>query len=315
MIRVVVQILVSVALLALMLMQVDVGLVLEEMAGLPPAVPLTVIPLLGSVLILSQGIRWRAVLAALGIAAPAGPVLRMVSLAYFANQILPSAGGDLLRVWLGRRLRADLRTLIASVLLDRVAGLVTIVGTCLLTLPLFYAATDGGALFWPGLLTILAGLAGVGVLFGSRHLPSFLVRFRVIREVEHLAVAAWTVLRDTRRTLAILGLSLVSHTALFTAIFVLVSVTGAELRLIDAVAVVPVVLLIAMLPITMGGWGLREGAMVIGLGIVGVPAEAALAASILLGGMMAAVGVIGGAVWVVAGRADDSAPQEDRGAG
>src|SRR5207245_1602017 len=60
----------------------------------------------------------------------------------------------------------------------------------------------------------------------------------------------------------------------------------------------PVVLLTAV-PISISGWGVREGAMVACLGLAGVPSEEALSVSLLLGAVSVIVGLAGGVIWLV----------------
>lgn len=50
-----------------------------------------------------------------------------------------------------------------------------------------------------------------------------------------------------------------------------------------------------------GGWGLREGLMVVALGLAGVPPDAALSVSILFGLAMIVAGLPGGVLWLSAG--------------
>ena len=47
--------------------------------------------------------------------------------------------------------------------------------------------------------------------------------------------------------------------------------------------IVPPVTLIQLVPVSLAGWGVREAALVVALGSFGVPAEAALAVSVLVG--------------------------------
>lgn len=56
-------------------------------------------------------------------------------------------------------------------------------------------------------------------------------------------------------------------------------------------------MLAAVLPISVAGWGVREGAMVVSLGWLNVPADAALAISISIGLLQLLVAVPGGALW------------------
>ena len=55
----------------------------------------------------------------------------------------------------------------------------------------------------------------------------------------------------------------------------------------------------AMLPISFGGWGVREIAFVYLLGAAGVSAEAALSLSIAFGLLRVLVGAIGGLTWLL----------------
>ncbi len=309
-VRILIQVAVSLALLALLLTQLDTDVIIHEMMAISPTVPLAVVPALAAVLIVSQATRWRTILAALDVVAPSAPLVRVVSLTFFANQLVPSVGGDLLRVWLGRRLSVELRTLVASVLLDRAAGFATILAICIAVLPLFHAA-EGGGVFWSVLLTIAAGVSALAALLGLHYLPRAVLRLRFAGEVAHVSTAAWQVVRRGNHLAGVVALSLVSHGALMVTAALLASASGVALGMLDYLAVLPAVLLVSMVPITIGGWGLREGAMVVGLGLVGVPAETALVTSILFGGVMAGVGVLGGAGWLLSSRTGRLAAQPD----
>jgi uncharacterized membrane protein YbhN (UPF0104 family) len=65
--------------------------------------------------------------------------------------------------------------------------------------------------------------------------------------------------------------------------------------------VVPTVLLISMLPISVGGWGVREGVMVVALHGLGVPSEEALLSSILFG-LCVVIATLPGAIFWIATR-------------
>ena len=61
-----------------------------------------------------------------------------------------------------------------------------------------------------------------------------------------------------------------------------------------------------MLPISIAGWGIREGAMIIGLGFIGVGSENAFALSLLYGFLMLAISMPGGAIWIVSSKSGDT---------
>jgi hypothetical protein len=56
-------------------------------------------------------------------------------------------------------------------------------------------------------------------------------------------------------------------------------------------------MLVTSLPISVAGWGVREGAMVVAFGYVNVPAESAFAMSVLFGLTMLMSGIPGSILW------------------
>jgi len=61
----------------------------------------------------------------------------------------------------------------------------------------------------------------------------------------------------------------------------------------------PTVILIATVPISIAGWGVREGAMMTAFTFAGLTAADGLVVSVLYGAGLFAVGAIGGAIWIL----------------
>ena len=74
---------------------------------------------------------------------------------------------------------------------------------------------------------------------------------------------------------------------------------GINLSLTAFIFIVPVVAVIAMLPISIGGIGLRENSTVIIMVAMGVNNEKAVLCSLIILLMLIIVGVIGGIIYVV----------------
>ncbi|HEC14310.1 MAG TPA: UPF0104 family protein, partial [Rhodospirillales bacterium] len=81
--------------------------------------------------------------------------------------------------------------------------------------------------------------------------------------------------------------------------FVLALGLGLDVTFVDCLVLFPPVLLVTTLPISIAGWGVREGAMVAAFGLVGVPAEGALVLSILFGLLSIAISLPGGVIWLM----------------
>ena len=74
---------------------------------------------------------------------------------------------------------------------------------------------------------------------------------------------------------------------------------GINLRLLDAIALVPVIMAASILPISIAGWGVRESAAVVLLGQVGIAASDAVTLSVVFGLINVATACLGGLCWLV----------------
>ena len=67
-------------------------------------------------------------------------------------------------------------------------------------------------------------------------------------------------------------------------------------------AIFALVNLFSVIPVSIGGWGLREGLSIFLFSIANINYEQALAASLIFGVVMLMVGLVGGAIWMIFGR-------------
>jgi uncharacterized membrane protein YbhN (UPF0104 family) len=93
--------------------------------------------------------------------------------------------------------------------------------------------------------------------------------------------------------------SLLNHFMSVTAAWCLAKSVGAPLEWSQALLLVLPVLLIASIPLSIAGWGTRETAMVLAFAYAGLPESDGLIVSVLLGITGFAVGLVGGAVWIL----------------
>lgn len=249
-------------------------------------------------------VRWHSVVRALDGALALPRTLAVYYIGCFFNLALPSSvGGDAARMWFGRRAGLTLSAAVNSVMLERVA---TVLGLILLVLamqPVLMQRLDAlpGAWIFPALGVL--GIAGVAVLTQLDRLPQGLHGFRAVRGLVALA-------RDARRTFLdpvvagrTLAWAVVGHVNLALVVFFLALALHINAGLLDCLALVPPVILITTLPISISGWGVREGAMIAAFGFVGVPAPAALTLSVIWGAIIILTSLPGGLVWLLsAGR-------------
>jgi len=286
-----------VGLLVLILSGIDVSALWARLdATLLPAA-LAALALL-QVQALSAALRWRLVLAAHEQPLPFRKVWRNVQLGLFGNQAMPSTiGGDALRVWNGWRLGLPLGLAARSLVVDRVFSFLGLILLCAAGLPVLYAAADD-PMVARGLLTlVLGGLACLAILLGLRFLPRAVGHVRGVKTAVSLSRSAWTVLGSRKWAPPVLVLMLVPHLIDITVTWGFARALGAEMTWAQMALVFPPAILVAAVPVSIAGWGLREGALVVGFGLIGLPAGLALACSLFYGASAVVTGLFGGAVW------------------
>lgn len=77
--------------------------------------------------------------------------------------------------------------------------------------------------------------------------------------------------------------SLIAQLSFFASIYCLSVSADVSLTFLEMMTVLPIISLVAALPISIGGWGVRESAFIYGLGLLGVPMETAFLISVQVG--------------------------------
>lgn len=226
--------------------------------------------------------RWRLVCRALRVAAPQPrDALRWTALSVTLSQALPSTvGGDAYRIGVlaGQH---GWPAAARSVIHDRLNGL-WVLGVL--------AAAGGAAALWLAgwspevVLLCMAGAAAVLAIPALVRLPSMAKEAAEFRALLRSGRLIWI-------CVAIHGMTLGAFASLSAGLQ-----PGSDLWW-QAALVAPGVMLVAALPVSLGGWGVREGAMIIALGLFGVAAGEALALSVAYGLMLLVTGALGALAW------------------
>jgi glycosyltransferase 2 family protein len=262
----------------------------------PPLLAAALVVLLATSAVVA--LRWHLILSAETPSPGPAALLKIVLVGMFFNQVLPTGvGGDAVRVWRCCRRGIALGAAVRSILLDRACGYLVLI--------LVYAAN------LPGLLRILsdpqqkvavvavlaAGLLGFVALLLLDCLPQFLLRLRLVAPLAALSRETRRLFVQPARSAAVLGLSVVTMGFTILVFKLVADSVGSHLPLGNWIMIVPPVTLIQLLPISLAGWGVREAVLVVALASFGVPAEMALATSVLLGLCLVASGLPGGLIW------------------
>ena len=248
--------------------------------------------------------RWQSVLRA--IVAPLGFLksFQIVYIGAFFNQALPSSvGGDAVRIYSAYKSGLKLSSSINGVILERVASVLGLLLLVLICQPFLFDRFNDAIPLWlfPSLMVV--GLVGVAVMMVFNYLPTQFQRWRVLRGMAYLSADTRLVFLHPLHTLKILMLTITGHINVSLSVWILgLSLgLGDQLSLLDCLVLIPPVLLITVLPVSIAGWGVREGAMVTALGLIGISTESALVLSILFGLAAIAASLPGGLVWLLSG--------------
>jgi len=245
-------------------------------------------------------VRWHSILRSLRLPMPLGAVVRIFYVMAFLNSFVPAGlGGDTLRVWLLRRNPHGIATALNSVLIDRLV----------VVLALLLAAVAVQPMLWQQVANPFLPVAIVGsalAMIAAICVALFLVPRIHWPILGRLLPMLHAVSRDLSRVfLDITGLStamiaaFASNLVLVAAAFALGCGAGIDIGFVAWLVVMSVVLLVTALPISIGGWGTREIAMVYMLGLFAVPPDLAAAVSIQLGLCSTAASLVGAPVWAM----------------
>lgn len=242
--------------------------------------------------------RWILVLRALSAPLAWLAGWRILIISSFFNQLLP-AGGDAVRIWMLRQGGVQWSQTISSIVADRFLGLLALGLVVLVGIPVLLSRIAETALLLLVIGFVAAVCLSVIALFTLDRLPPRITAVLPTKGVQFAMLVRAPLLAAAERG-QLIASALSIHLITIAVCYVLAIGLETQLSPIDAFVLVPIVIMSAALPISIGGWGVREGAMVTALGLVGITADKALALSVLLGLGGFTVGSFGGLIWLLA---------------
>jgi glycosyltransferase 2 family protein len=259
----------------------------ERLERIDPILGLTAVAVFALQVALTA-FRWRVILThIIGTSTPYRRLFRIYYASAFFAQVLPSIGGDLARILYARALGATSGSIVISVLLDRGVALAALMFVALPSL-VFLAPFDPrhavirsiGIVAGGGLTAAYGGCLIARAMWGSRIRTAFPQWARTL-----IANCDWSL---TSRTglCCLLPLSALVHFLSIVAIFLAAHAAQVPLTPSMVLAIGPVVVLAQVLPISVGGWGVREATVVALLAMAGVDAASALLVSVAFGILM-----------------------------
>lgn len=243
-----------------------------------------------------NAIRWVIVLRIYEIRFSLRLSLLWTMIGHFFNQILPtSVGGDAVRIWQVAR-QIPLRFAISSVVTERLVGFIALLVLIFAGLPLVFIKFDLGVFLVLFSFIILFVVVLIVFMFIDRFFNNYIT--------SRVLLAAARIISDVRElfnypTILFLSVSISLLMHLFNALItVFVSrKLGADVGLVDIMLIMPSVMLVSSLPISVGGWGVREAGLALGFSVLGQSISVAIATSIILGLANLISGLPGALAW------------------
>lgn len=242
-----------------------------------------------------SAIRWQMTAIRLGQALSVPRAIREYYLATLANLSLPGGiTGDAARVYRNRQ-EATMAVSAQAVMIERLAGqlalaVVTALGWLLWPVLMHRSAPEASGqllLTAVGLLVVICLLA----FLLSRLAASRIRRF--IRSFGPAVKRVWLVDRQWLRQGVLSLLIVATYLAVFAGC---AQALQQPLSNAAILSIVPLVLLSMVIPLSIGGWGIREAAAATFWPLAGLSPEAGVATSILYG-LVSLIGSVPGALW------------------
>jgi glycosyltransferase 2 family protein len=298
---------VSLGLIVFALWKVDLGKVAAQLASANLWYVLAALALY-EVAIVVNGVKWQILLRAQGVRVPFGPVLQFLFTGFFFNNFLPAnVGGDVIRGYGLARYTDRTADAAVSVVVDRIVGLMAYMSTAAVAAIVAVNLTGKHALQrveWLAIAALVA-LAGLFAVLLSRRLRALISRLFRWRLLAALAPfwervsTAFDAYRFRYGALALaFGVALVGIVCTSFVIWCLSQAMGGLMPLPAIFLFNPLIALVLMVPISVGGIGVSQTAYPFFFGLAGVPATHALAVSLLMQAVAIVGSLPGGVFWL-----------------
>jgi len=253
---------------------------------------------------LVSAIKWSVLIKPQGIHASLPRLYLLYMFGYFFNNILPtSVGGDVVRAYELGKFEGKQKEAMASVFVERFTGLTILILFALLSVsldPRFLRETKVVvplALALGGYLGIVAVVFNRSSVFFMEKLVPAKIVGRLLKKVEGVQTAIYMYKNHKRSILYAMGYSIVFYVSSVLLVSLGCLVFDFHVSLAKLSLAVPIMLVLFMMPISIGGIGLQEWAYYFVMGMVGVPGAVGLSLGLLGRTTKVVMGLLGGAMY------------------
>lgn len=261
--------------------------------------------------VVGSSFKWKVILAAYGHKESVWQLSILYFIGLFFNAFLPTTiGGDIYRISaLGKKI-ASTRHAIITVFLDRAFGFYAIIMLLFLSALALLKAPEFVYQF--KMIMIIAAMIGIvvplfavfAILHRSEDNQKDHLRSGILAKIMDGLLMVASITKNVNATLLAIGVSVIFQIFSVLSSYLAARSIGIELDLLSFFFVVPVVTMMAMMPVSINGIGVRESAYVILLTQIGVSTEKALLLSLLIYSMVLIASVIGGIMFAITKKAN-----------
>lgn len=305
---------ITIGLIAFAFSQVNLALVAVSLAA---ANPWLILLAFGFYLIAItiNGMKWYVLLRAVEVRVPFRAALQFMFVGFFFNSILPAnIGGDVMRGYGMARYTDRTAEAAVSVVVDRIVGLLAYMSTAAVTAIVVVRVMNHTELQWLFTLAVVA-LAGIGLALAvmlSRRLRLQIGRMfqfgpltRLLPTYEGVSSALDAYRFRYRALFSAFLLGLAGLMAANIVNWLLFEAVGGGVPFVDVLLFNPLIALVLMVPISVGGHGVIQNAYPLFYSLLGVPVTQAVAVSVLMSFIIILGSLPGGVLWLRIRRADN----------
>jgi uncharacterized protein (TIRG00374 family) len=250
-------------------------------------------------------VRWKALLRTQKINISTRFLTSTVLIGFFFNNFLPSTiGGDVFRTYdVAKKANKPLGTSASIIVVERFSGIISAATYAVIALFLGFTAIGRQSIIIPIIIFFTVCLI-LGFIIIN---PSILKLGKLVKKIKFLEKLKQklsniynTFLSFKKYKMVLVKALIYSFLLQFAVIlnyYLAARAIGINLSLTTFIFIVPVVAIIAMIPISIGGIGLRENSIVYIMVAMGVANEKAALCSLILFAMLIFIGIIGGIIY------------------
>lgn len=276
---------VSLALLAVLVSKLDLDGVLGRQRDASTLGWLTAAIVAALIGIALSAWRWQRVLAVFDVGVRLRVLLSHYLAGQFVGNVLPSTiGGDVLRITRGTHSTGSSSTAFASVVLERLTGFVALPLLCCIGFAL-QPSLLGEDHAWIALAISGATLLALVIIVLAAGGPRLAGRFREhdnwMRFIGAVHVGVARMRARPRLVAAVIGTAVIYQASTVLTVWLAARTLGVEVATAAIIAFVPAVAMAQVVPISVGGFGIREGMLALFLTPLGVTTGQAVGIGLL----------------------------------